>query len=54
VRPLSVLAIHERRPPGLVLGYTGYGEGAVRQAVANMALVLRGFAAGQRRQDKHA
>ena len=38
--PLSALTLETARRPGLVLGYTGHGEAAIRRAVATMAEVL--------------
>jgi hypothetical protein len=38
--PLSSLALATKRPPALVLGYTGRGEAAMARAVERMADVL--------------
>jgi GntR family transcriptional regulator / MocR family aminotransferase len=38
--PLSALTLATRRPPGLVLGYAGYGESDMTRAVERMALAL--------------
>ena len=35
--PLSSLTLARRRPPGLVLGYSGYGEAAIASAIERMA-----------------
>jgi GntR family transcriptional regulator / MocR family aminotransferase len=38
--PLSALTLATLRPPGLVLGYTGFGETAIARAVERMAAVF--------------
>ncbi|MBV8119926.1 MAG: hypothetical protein JO081_08330, partial [Alphaproteobacteria bacterium] len=38
--PLSALTLATPRPPGLVLGYTGFGETVLTRAVERMAAVL--------------
>lgn len=39
--PLSSLVIETRRPPGLMLGYTGHSEAAMTRAIDRMAEVLQ-------------
>jgi GntR family transcriptional regulator/MocR family aminotransferase len=39
---LSALTLATPRPPGLVLGYTGFGETAIARAVDRMAAVFDG------------
>ena len=38
--PLSALTLATPRPPGLVLGYTGFGETAIARAIDRMAAVF--------------